>query len=145
MQAKFEKGFDSFAIVGEYISTNIGPFTVKARIESDEDSHIDDDDSHNPDTSVTGCNAEQQASLLAARQAWFNNEWFYCGICLELWLSGKCLDDNLAGSWSIECNYPNSDNRHLLEVANDLLSESIDQIETIRLDLVNKLQTTIKG
>jgi hypothetical protein len=29
--------------------------------------------------------------------------------------------------WGVECNYPDSDNSYLMEVANDLLPEALEQ------------------
>lgn len=122
---KFNEGFDSFACEGDTITTHKNGFDIAARIVRDNDYQIDDDDCHNPDQKVTGCNAEQQKKLLAAREAWFNDEWFYCGIVLEVSKAGITLEDHAASLWGIECNYPVTDNSYLLEVANDLLPEAV--------------------
>lgn len=122
---KFTECFDSFACEGDTITTTKNGFDITARIVRDNVIHIDDDDCHNPDQKVTGCNAEQQKKLLAARDAWFNNDWFYCGIVLEVSKAGIMLDPHAASLWGIECNYPGTDNSYLLEVANDLLPEAV--------------------
>lgn len=126
MSNKFNKSFDKFACIGDTISADVDGFEVTARIEFDDTSHIDDADCHNPDPSVTGCNARQQKALLAARQAWFNDEWFYCGIVLSVSKNGVTLDEYAASLWGIECNYPKGNNKYLTTVANELLPEAID-------------------
>ena len=124
----FSKGFDKYACVDDSIRVEINGIRYAATIEFDHDTHINDDDTHNIDQAVTGCNEEQQAKLLEARNAWVNNKWFYCGIVLSAAKAGVDLDIS-ASSWGIECNYPGSDNSYLLETANELLEDAIQQAE----------------
>ena len=63
--------------------------------------------------------------MLDARKAWFNDEWFYCGIMLSVSYKGIVLDSNAASLWGIEANYPGSDNKYLTEIANELLPEAL--------------------
>lgn len=121
----------NYCCTGDTISTTIDGFDITARIEFDPDYHIDDNDCHNPDQSVTGCDDEQQKRLLAARQAWFDNGWFYCRIVLSVSKNGVTLDDYVASLWGIECNYPDFDNSYLTEVANELLHEALDRARAI--------------
>ena len=102
-------------IEGDSITSESG---YTAFIVYDHDYNIDDDDVHNPDQSVTGCDDDQQEKLLIARRAWFNNEWFYCGIILKH-PEGYQVDS----LWGIEANYPGSDNSYLTEVATEMLNE----------------------
>ncbi len=122
---KFTGEFDKYVCVNDTLSVTIGPFDVIARIEFDEDSKIDDDDCHNTDQSVTGCDDEQFEKLMANRKAWQNDEWFYCGIVLSVWRNGVELNDCAASLWGIECNYPTGDNSYLTEVVNQLLPDAI--------------------
>lgn len=122
----FVKGFDKYACEGDLITCHVDGFDVTARIVRDNDHDIDDDDSHNPDQKVTGCDREQQRKLLEARKAWKRNEWFYCGVVLSVSRQGVKLGDG-ASLWGIECNYPGSDNAYLLEIANELLPEALTQ------------------
>ncbi|WP_309383168.1 hypothetical protein [Cerasicoccus frondis] len=124
---KFPESFHSFVTCCSSISleTDDG-FTVTARIDFDDQSHIDDDDCHNTDRSVTGCNFGQHMQLLKARKAWFDNEWFYCGVVLSVSKAGVVLDDHAASLWGIEANYPKSDNNRLTEVANELAAEALE-------------------
>jgi hypothetical protein len=124
---KFTTKFDKYVCPGDSISIEVdGWFTVTAIVEHDASYHIDDDDGHNVDQQVTGCNEDQQARLLEARRAWFRNEWFYCGIRLALSRKGFMLDPHIASLWGIEANYPGDNNDYLLTVANDLLPEAIE-------------------
>jgi hypothetical protein len=126
---KFTEQFDTYAIAGDHISVEASGFTITATIIYDQDARIDDDDTHNTDPSVTGCNKKQQKRLLAARKAWFNDEWFYCGIVLEVSKGDVTFCEHAASLWGIECNYPGTDNSYLTEVANELLPEAIEAAE----------------
>lgn len=124
----FDQKFKKFACPGDRIRCTLERFTFVATLHQDYDHDIDDDDCHNPDQRVTGCNAEQQQQLLAARKAYANDKWFYVGIVVEAYLTDFSLDTPIvkhaASLWGIECNYPGSDNSYLNEVANELLSEA---------------------
>tara|TARA_B110000285_G_C14577652_1_gene360686 strand:+ start:75 stop:497 length:423 start_codon:yes stop_codon:yes gene_type:complete len=124
---QYSEKFNSYAVPDDTITAEIDGFTLTARIENDQDSTIDDDDSHNVDQSVTGCNDDQQTKLLAARKAWRLDQWYYCGIVISASYKGVPIWDHCASLWAIECNYPDSDNSHLTEVANELIAEAIDQ------------------
>lgn len=135
----FAKNFDKYVCENDQISTECEGFEIVATVCHDPDYHIDDDDCHNPDQSVTGCNDEQFKNLMEAREEWFDNEWFYCGIVLSAYKNGILIDDHIASLWGIECNYPGSDNSYLLEVANELLTEGIDQAKGSLSMMLDKL------
>jgi len=137
---KFDS-FDSFVCEGDTVSVEIDSIEYTARVEYDQDSKIDDDDCHNVDQAVTGCNDEQQAKLLAAREGWFSNEWFYCGVVIGASKGGIEIDNHAASLWRIEANYPGSDNSYLLEVANDLLGEAIINTENQLIEMIDTLQS----
>ena len=135
----FSTKFDSYVCAGDSITTEIDGVTYTATIVHDIDAHIDDDDSHNTDQGVTGCDDKQQARLLAAREAWFNNEWFFCGVMIGARKGDIEIYDNCASLWSVEANYPGSDNAYLTEVANELLPEAIEDAKKALADMVAKL------
>jgi hypothetical protein len=136
---EFSKSFSEYVCIGDAITVKHNGFAFTATIEHDADKHIDDDDCHNTDQSVTGCNAEQQADLLAARKAWSNDEWFYCGVVISASHESGAHWDHLASLWGIEVNYPDSDgNNHLLTFANDLLAEAVE-------NLLGQLEMLIKS
>lgn len=128
---KFTQKFDQYACEGDTISITIGGVVYTARIENDDCHSIDDDDWHNEDQSVTGCDDEQFAKLLEARKAYFRGEWYYCGIIISATLEGSSIFQyDLDSIWGIEVNYPNSNNDYLTEVANDMLPTAIKVCET---------------
>ena len=132
----FKEKFDTYACIGDTISTSSKGFTITARIEFDDNYKIDDDDCHNLDQKVTGCDDEQFTRLLANRKAWFDDEWFYCGIVLSVSKNEIELVKYAASLWGIECNYPDGNNDHLTEAANDLLDAAVDEADSIMAALV---------
>lgn len=140
-KAKFPLGFGSFVVVGDCITADIDGFTVKARIEFDDDTKIDDDDVHNVDQGVTGCNDEQQAKLLEARDKWFADEWFYCGVVLSVSKNGITLVDYAEGSiWGCDCNYPGDErtrNGYLTEYANEGIESALAEARAVLAQLCN--------
>lgn len=141
----FKTDFGKFACEGDFIQCERDGWMVRARIVRDVDARIDDDDSHNIDQEVTGCDDDQQNWLLKCRRAWFDDQWFYCGIVLSVYRNGiAVIEDNAASLWRIECNYPQKDsskngNAYLREVANELFSESIEAAEKQRERIVAAL------
>ena len=125
----FKEKFDKYVCDGDSITVEKNGLIFTATIERDAVYHIDDDDSHNVDQSVTGCDARQQKRLLNARRAWFNDEWFYCGIVVSIKTNtGMVLNNHAASLWGIEANYPISDkNAYLTDVANELLQEAEEE------------------
>lgn len=136
---RFDDSFDSTAYPEDTLHTVINGFDIEARIEHDHDCRIDDDDVHNPDQSVTGCDDEQQQQLLDARAAYFRNEWSYCGVVLSVSKNSVKVSDNAASLWGLELNYPGSDNSYLTEVANELLPEAVECAEKEVKEMVAKL------
>ena len=136
---KFTTPFDSYVCEGDSITCEQGYFKFVARIVRDEDANIDDDDCHNVDQSVTGCDDKQQEQLLKCRQAWFDNQWSYCGVVVTAFYNHIKLVE-IGSLWGIEANYPDGDNSYLLEVANELLEENFEQAEKLRQELSNKLK-----
>ena len=122
----FTQKFDTYVCLGDTITCEAEGFTFTARIEHDPDYHIDDDDTHNTDQSVTGCDETQQKKLIEAREAWHNNDWFYCGIVISVSRNGVELNDHAASFWNMECNHPGSDNAYLSECANELIDDAIE-------------------
>ena len=137
----FTTNFDSFACEGDSIECERKGFRYVARIERDIDYRIDDDDCHNPDQSVTGCDDEQFQRLLEARAAWFNDEWFYCGVVIDVYAGDVCIIEHAASLWGIECNYPQGDNKYLRDVANELLDEAESEADTKRGELLEILES----
>lgn len=121
----FLTNFDRFACIGDSIHCTVSDTVYTAYIVQDLDTKIDDDDCHNTDQSATGCTDDQFETLLTTRQAWFDGEWCYVGVVISA-ERGEWTKDNLASLWGIEMNYPNSTNDYLATVANELLSEILE-------------------
>lgn len=75
---------------------------------------------------------------MQARNEWFADGWFYCGIDVVATINDIELDSH--SLWAIEANYPESDNSYLTEVANELLSEfDTDKLKKQIQELAKKL------
>jgi len=135
----FKAGFDKYACTGDTITGTLNGYDLTARIEYDQDISIDDDDTHNINQAVTGCDDEQQEKLLEARGAYARGDWFYCGIVIAASRNGVLIDDHAASLWGIECNYPGSDNSYLLEGANEMAGEAVEQADKERARIVAAL------
>ena len=121
----FTEKFDSYVCIGDTITCEVEGFTLVACIEHDVTHHIDDDDCHNIDQEVTGCDAAQQKKLIEARKAYFADDWFYCGVVISVSRNGVGISEHAASLWGIECNYPGSNNAYLSEVASELIDDAL--------------------
>lgn len=124
--SRFKEKFGKHVCAGDSIDVTVGGTTYTATIQQDTDYGIDHDDCHSTDQSVTGCTDRQHNKLLKHRQAWFNGEWFYCGIVISA-NRGVLEADHVISLWGIECNYPTGGNKYLNTVANELLNEAIQE------------------
>jgi hypothetical protein len=135
----FSTKFDSYVCEGDTITAQVDGFTVTACV-------VRDDSFEPPDARQDGfwpslrprdagyigegkteadlAKADRQAGRIM--QAWRDDEWFYCGIVLSVSLAGITLDNHAASLWSIEANYPDSNNAYLTEIASELLPEAVD-------------------
>jgi hypothetical protein len=136
----FPTGFDAYACEGDTLTVEINGIEYTATIVRDDHSHIDDDDCHNPDQEVTGCNKKQHKKLMEARQSWRNDEWFYGGIVISARKNSHEISDHLASLWAVEINYPDTDNAYLLDVANELLGQAVPQAEEDLESLIESLK-----
>lgn len=144
MENSYTKTFGKYACEGNTITAEKDGFTIAARIMRDDcsDAPNERQDGFYPskDKDAAGyCPPEHfdasQAHAEKVMKAWKNDEWFYCGIVLSVskavHIKGRVQDeivvsDHAASLWGIECNYPDSDNAYLTEVANELLDEALD-------------------
>lgn len=135
---KFSRAFDNYVCEGNTITAEIDGFTITARIERDDciDTPAERDDGFYPslDPKAAGwigsdSREEYEKQLLrasAVMKAWREDEWFYCGVVLSVSVNDIVLNEHAASLWGIECNYPDSDNAYLTEVANELLDEALE-------------------
>lgn len=145
MENQFTSSFDNYACEGDTIEASVNGFDITARLVRDDTPDAPDErqDGYWPslDKNDPGYIGERDAQEFsrqmdrakAVMEAWKNDEWFYCGVALSISRNGVCLDDHAASLWGIECNYPKDETRdyepnsYLTEVANELLSEALDE------------------
>lgn len=112
----FTQHFDRFVYVGDYIEFHLDrEFTVRATIEHDADTSPADYD----------CYGDEDAA------AWRNEDWFYCGVVLSIWVGDDCFREHATSLWAVEANI-GTDNAYLREVANELLPEAMSALEELR-------------
>lgn len=146
MKETFSKGFAAFACIGDTIEapTLLGGFRTGLRLEA---KIYEDDDKTPPDQRQDGywpsldpesdgyigpksesTLRRHTAKAKAVLEAWRNDEWQYCGICVRAWFDDIPLTDEYGFAlWGIEMNYPGSKNEYLREVANELADECARQ------------------
>jgi hypothetical protein len=135
---KFPK-FDEYARDGDSVTVDVDGFTLIATICRDDCARSPDEEqdgfwpSLDPrDAGYIGHKskrtlARHMAKAQNAMRAWRNDEWFYCGIAVTAWRAGIRLTGEYdAASWGVECNYPDSDNSYLSDIADDLAQEALD-------------------
>lgn len=59
-------------------------------------------------------------------ERWRADEWFYVGVVLSVSRNGVELSDHAASLWGIDCNFSNTSNAYLSEVAQELEAEALD-------------------
>jgi hypothetical protein len=138
----FTEKFGNYVCEGDTITCEVDGFDVTARIYRD-DNHDRPDErddgfwpSRDPKAAGYVDPDKYETEMARARrvmEAWKNNEWWYCGVALEVRKNDVLLTHKFHHAlWGVECNYPDSDNSYLSEVANELLSEAVkDARETI--------------
>ena len=135
----FTNSFAAFVCPGDVITCEARPFTVLAQIVPDECPDAPDQRQDGfwpslykdaPGFIGPGPNhrqrfADAQAKAEAIMQGWRKGDWFCCGIVLSVSLEGVEIAPQAASLWGVEANYPETDNRYLTEVANELLPDAI--------------------
>lgn len=144
MNTRFTNKFDAHAYEGDTITTEKDSFIITARIVRDDCAGRPDevDEGFWPSRNKNDAGYcyphlfdEQLAHAERIMKAWRNDEWFYCGIVLSVAkpvdIKGRVqhevvISNHAASLWGLECNYPDSKNEYLTEVANELLSVACD-------------------
>ena len=122
----FTKGFDKYACEGDTITCEHDGFTLVATIHRDSDAIPETDSAYALDKAIV--------------DAWYQDEWFYCGVAVTAY----CDEIKLTGTyehalWGIECNFPGSDNSYLRDVANDYIPDAIESAKAKIRMLVQKM------
>lgn len=108
--------FPAYACQGDRIEWTAEDFDIVARLEYDTDSNPEDVECYSPEDV----------------QRWKNDDWFYVGVVLSVSRNGVELSDHAASLWGIDCNFNNTSNTYLSEVAQELEAEAL---ETARAEL----------
>ncbi len=136
--------FQKYACEGDSVTVAIDGFTLTAKI-------YRDDNPDNPDERQDGFYpsldpksagyigpkskrtlARHMAKAERVMQAWKNDEWFYCGIAVTVERNGVQLTHEFANAlWGVACNYPDSDNSYLCEVANELTADALIEARNV--------------
>jgi hypothetical protein len=106
--------FDKYACTGDQIKWTAQGFDLTATLEQDTDTKPTDFD----------CYAPEEI------QRWKNDEWFYVGVVLTVSINGVELSDHAASLWGIDCNFNDTSNAYLSEVAQELQDEAIKEAKT---------------
>lgn len=118
----YSSKFDRFVCQGDTIVADVDGFTVTARIVYDESTRPDDFDCYDPHII----------------DAWRNDDWFFCGVCLQVSRAGVDLTGPYAAAlWGVEANFPCGDNPYYLtEIAVDLIPEAVAEARAAMARLV---------
>jgi hypothetical protein len=106
--------FSKYASPGDSVTWVRGIYDMRAVLHDD------------PDTKPTDfeCYSDDQIA------AWAQDEWFYVGVVVTASLAGTELGS--ASVWGVDCNFPDSNNDYLSEVAAELQDEAIAEADKQR-------------
>ena len=137
----FDKNFSAYACVGDSITTQIGGLTAVATLYHDDSPSlpwVDDDGfwpSRNP--AHAGYMGEHATEAEYLQQDRFCNhvktsyeldQWCYVGVAVRIFFGEMPLTEEFTNAlWSVDCNYPGSNNTHLRSHANDLLEDALNE------------------
>jgi hypothetical protein len=122
----FKQDFQPFVCEGDRISCEHEGYTFTARLERDDDSHVDDAE----------CYTKSQIA------AWKADEWSFFGIVISVERNGVLLSDHAASLWGIEGNFPSrrkNPNRYFREAANNLLDEALAEAKRRHQEVLSAL------
>ena len=106
--------FPAYACTGDTITWTAQGFDLTATLEQDTDTKPTDFD----------CYAPEEI------QRWRNDDWFYVGVVLSVSLNGVELSDHAASLWGVDCNFNDTSNAYLAEVAQEMEVEAIKEAKT---------------
>ena len=106
--------FNTYACTGDAITWKAEGFDLTATLEQD------------TDTKPTDYECYDEADI----QRWRDDEWFYVGVVVSVSRNGVELSEHAASLWGIDCNFNDTSNAYLTEVAQELESEALDRART---------------
>lgn len=151
----FTKPFDAYVCVNDTITCEVDGFTATARIYRDDTPDKPDErqDGFWPSRDEKAAGWVQpenfdaeMAKATRVMNAWLKDEWFFCGVAVTVACNEVPLTQEFTNAlWGIECNYPDSDNAYLMEVANELLAEAISEARATLAKLTPAVQREMMG
>lgn len=108
--------FGEYVCEGDSITWKAEGFDFVAQVQYDTDTKPTDFDCYTPEDV----------------QRWRDGDWFYVGVVLSVSRNGVELSGHAASLWGVDCNFSNTSNAHLSEVAQELEGEAL---ETARLEM----------
>ena len=114
------KPFRTDAMVGDSVSVDYGPLTIRATIVSDNE------------TSPAEFDCYSESEL----KAFNRGDWCYVGMVLSVHLDGITLDKCAASLWGIDSH--GDSGSYLTENANDLLADALVVADTLASTMRNK-------
>ena len=116
--------FAKYACVGDSITWQLEGFDIVAHLEYDTDIKPTDSDCYAPEDV----------------QRWRDDKWFYVGVVLSVSRNGVELSDHAASLWGIDCNFSDTSNAYLSEVAEEMEDESVECAKKRVLEILEKLK-----
>lgn len=133
----FTKPFSSYVCEGDKITCEVDGFELTATVYRDDCADKPDErqDGFWPSRDKNAAGYVKPRNFKRAMEkaervmnAWKNDEWFYCGVAVTVKRADVLLTGRYGSAlWGVECNYPDSDNDYLRSVANDLVSEALEE------------------
>lgn len=114
------KPFRTDAMVGDSVSVDYGPLTIRATIVSDNE------------TSPAEFDCYSESEL----KAFNRGDWCYVGVMLSIHLDGITLDKCAASLWGIDSH--GDSGPYLTEIANDLLVDALVVADNLIATMRNK-------
>lgn len=102
--------FQAYACAGDSITWKAEGFDLTATLEQDHD------------TKPTDYECYDEADI----QRWRNDDWLYVGVVVSVSLNGVELSNHAASLWGVDCNFNDTSNAYLAEVAQELEAEALD-------------------
>jgi hypothetical protein len=80
-------------------------------------------------------------------EAWRNDEWDYCGVCVQVFCDGVPLTGQYEFAvWGVERNYPGDrSHSYLVELANESLSDALVSAKKRAAEMASKLTIVAEG
>lgn len=157
----FKKGFEKHASIGDTIQAEAEGFTIIATIKEDsimspetyDEGFWPSTDPKSPGYCLPEIYEEQMVKAKKIKEAWRNDEWFYCGLVLSVFKKFKIpfypeqtiVFAHAASVWGLECNHPYGDNTvDLTQAAENLVEEALNYAKEAIRQLVQSRTKTEK-